>query len=181
MAIREIQDQPADLIRRYRVLCEASGIARASRVPLALAVQSELADLQRQITRLLADSTPSAGGPVDLPRQREVAPAAPRALTSVPRPSPEPETVEEAPATRPEDLTATIFTDGAAEGNPGPGGYCALVRIPGRPDRELSGSSIHTTNNKMELSAAIAGLRAAADAGIAGVTVISDSEYLVKG
>lgn len=78
-------------------------------------------------------------------------------------------------------LSATIFTDGAAEGNPGPGGYCAIVRVPGRPDRELSGSSIHTTNNKMELTAAIAGLRAAIDAGADDITVVTDSEYLVKG
>jgi ribonuclease HI len=76
---------------------------------------------------------------------------------------------------------ATIFTDGAAEGNPGPGGYCAIVRIPGRPDRELSGSSIHTTNNKMELSAAIAGLKAVAETGATEIRVIADSEYLVKG
>ena len=177
MAIREIEDRPADLIRRYRTLCEASGIARASRVPLAPAVQSELIDLQRQLTKLLGAATSEAGGPADRSPLRETVKASPRVLTPVPRPEP----AEEAPLAGPEEQAATIFTDGSAEGNPGPGGYCALVRIPGRPDRELSGSSIHTTNNKMELSAAIAGLRAVADAGVASVTIISDSEYLVKG
>ena len=78
-------------------------------------------------------------------------------------------------------LPAVVFTDGSAEGNPGPGGYCALVRIPGRPDRELSGGTAHTTNNKMELTAAIVGLRTAIEAGATEVTVYSDSEYLVKG
>jgi ribonuclease HI len=76
---------------------------------------------------------------------------------------------------------ATVFTDGSAEGNPGPGGYCAIVRVPGLPDRELSGGTNHTTNNKMELTAAIVGVRAALDAGARRVTVVSDSEYLVKG
>lgn len=76
---------------------------------------------------------------------------------------------------------AIVFTDGAAEGNPGPGGYCAIVRIPGRPDRELSGAEPHTTNNKMELTAAIVGLKAAIEAGAADVEVLSDSEYVIKG
>jgi ribonuclease HI len=76
---------------------------------------------------------------------------------------------------------AMVFTDGSAEGNPGPGGFCAIVRVPGLPDRELSGGTNHTTNNKMELAAAIVGVRAALDAGASHVTVVSDSEYMVKG
>jgi ribonuclease HI len=78
-------------------------------------------------------------------------------------------------------MGATVFTDGSAEGNPGPGGFGAIVRIPGLPDRELSGGTNHTTNNKMELTAAIVGVRAALDAGAKQITVKSDSEYLVKG
>ncbi|HEX5414862.1 MAG TPA: ribonuclease HI [Chloroflexota bacterium] len=74
-----------------------------------------------------------------------------------------------------------VFTDGSAEGNPGPGGYCALVRVPGQPDRELSGGARHTTNNQMELTAAIVGLQAAVAEGAGAITVITDSEYLVKG
>jgi len=51
----------------------------------------------------------------------------------------------------------------------------------GRPDRELSGGTNHTTNNKMELTAALVGVRYAVDSGAEDITVISDSEYLVKG
>ncbi len=179
MAIHEIQDRPADLIRRYRTLCEANGIARASRVPLAPAAESELIDLQRHLMKLLGAPAVEARGSADPPRSR--VPASGEATSRPPASPPLAESAAGPTASSSEKLTATIYTDGAAEGNPGPGGYCALVRIPGRPDRELSGSSIHTTNNKMELSAAIAGLRAVADAGIAELTVISDSEYLIKG
>src|SRR5438105_8725927 len=80
-----------------------------------------------------------------------------------------------------ESTRALVFTDGAAEGNPGPGGYCAIVRMSGRPDRELSGGTIHATNNQMELTAAIVGLREALAAGAGDVTVHADSEYVVKG
>lgn len=173
MTLVERPARATDLLRRYRQLCEASGIARASRLPLAPPLQEELATLQERLLALLNQNSRA----VLLARESE-GPA------PVPTPStPEPVSLPPAnpgppPAAKP---AAIVFTDGAAEGNPGPGGYCAIVRIPGYPDRELSGSSIHTTNNKMELAAAIAGLRAVADAGIADVTVISDSEYLIKG
>ena len=52
-----------------------------------------------------------------------------------------------------------MFTDGACRGNPGPGGWAALLRI-GDKERELSGGETMTTNNRMELTAAIEGLRA---------------------
>jgi ribonuclease HI len=52
-----------------------------------------------------------------------------------------------------------IFTDGACSGNPGPGGWAAILRI-GTRERELSGGDPATTNNRMELMAAIAGLEA---------------------
>ena len=169
MVVEAIQERPEDLIRRYRTLCEASGIARANRVQLARPLQAELANLQRRLLTLLgADESDES----EEPREVNAVPT-----SSAPEPVPFPAPAAPQAATP----SATIFTDGAAEGNPGPGGYCAIVRIPGRPDRELSGSSIHTTNNKMELSAAIAGLRAAVDAGISDLTVFSDSEYLVKG
>src|SRR5258708_7285197 len=125
-----------DLLRRYRTLCEASGIARANRLPLAAAVLAEIADLEESLIALLA---PLSG------RTREP-PGHPSPLASTSATSAE---------------TATVFTDGAAEGNPGPGGYCAILRIPGRPDRELSGAEPHSTNNKMELMAAIVGLKSA--------------------
>lgn len=186
MATHEIDERPSNLLQRYRTLCEASGIARANRVPLAPAVQAELSELQRRLVTLLSGEPAPAPDARETAKRREPTKSQPpRHLKPVP-----PVDVDDAetvaaevadtPA-EPEKLSATIFTDGASEGNPGPGGYCAIVRIPGRPDRELSGSSIHTTNNKMELSAAIAGLRAVVDAGINDVTVVSDSEYLIKG
>ena len=52
-----------------------------------------------------------------------------------------------------------IFTDGACRGNPGPGGWAAIVRSRGR-EKELSGGEAATTNNRMELKAAIEGLNA---------------------
>lgn len=55
--------------------------------------------------------------------------------------------------------TVIIFTDGACKGNPGPGGWGAILRHNGRL-REISGSDAHTTNNRMELQAAIAALAA---------------------
>ena len=53
----------------------------------------------------------------------------------------------------------TIFTDGACSGNPGPGGWGAILRF-GEVEKELKGGEAHTTNNRMELMAAIQGLEA---------------------
>jgi ribonuclease HI len=183
MVVDDLEGRPNDLIQRYRTLCEASGIARANRVPLAPSAQAELSDLQRRLLALLAAESSVERGATEPIKKRDQTNVQPsRLLRPVPKPVDEVagESEEDAPAV-PKKLSAIIFTDGAAEGNPGPGGYCAIVRIPGRPDRELSGSSIHTTNNKMELTAAIAGLRAAVEAGIEDIIVVSDSEYLVKG
>ena len=52
-----------------------------------------------------------------------------------------------------------VFTDGAAKGNPGPGGWGAIVVTPDQHVTELGGGSPHTTNNKMELGGAIAALQ----------------------
>lgn len=74
--------------------------------------------------------------------------------------------------------TAEIFCDGACSGNPGPGGYACIVRLDGT-ERELTGGAELTTNNKMELMAAIVGLESLPCP--AQVKVISDSQYLIKG
>lgn len=69
----------------------------------------------------------------------------------------------------------TIYTDGACSGNPGPGGWCAVLRF-GEHEKLISGGSADTTNNKMELTAVIEGLRALKRP--CDVTVITDSKYV---
>jgi ribonuclease HI len=77
------------------------------------------------------------------------------------------------------DLTkVTMWTDGACVGNPGPGGYAAVLRC-GEHRREVSGGVRRTTNNRMELLAVIAGLRALKYR--CAVTVHSDARYVVDG
>lgn len=70
-----------------------------------------------------------------------------------------------------------IFTDGAAQGNPGPGGYGTILRY-GEHEKELSQGFRLTTNNRMELWAVIAGLEAIKKEGIP-VAIVSDSKYVV--
>ncbi len=72
----------------------------------------------------------------------------------------------------------TVFTDGACSGNPGPGGWGAILRYR-QTERELSGGEKNTTNNRMELTAAIMALSALKEP--CKVTLISDSKYLVDG
>lgn len=76
------------------------------------------------------------------------------------------------------DDRVEIFTDGACSGNPGPGGWAALLRWRGQ-ERELSGAAATTTNNIMELTAVIAALEALKRP--MAVTVFSDSRYLKDG
>ncbi len=73
-----------------------------------------------------------------------------------------------------------VFTDGAAKGNPGPGGWGAIVVTPGHHVTELGGGSPHTTNNKMELGGAIAALRHVADRP-EPVAIYTDSTYVIQG
>ena len=68
-----------------------------------------------------------------------------------------------------------LFTDGACSGNPGPGGWGAILRFGGR-EKELSGGEPQTTNNRMELMAAIAGLEALNRP--CRIELYSDSKYL---
>jgi len=71
-----------------------------------------------------------------------------------------------------------LFTDGACLGNPGPGGWAALLRA-GPHERELSGGEAQTTNNRMELMAAIAGLEALKRP--CTVDLTTDSQYVKRG
>ncbi|MDD2829533.1 MAG: ribonuclease HI [Sulfuricurvum sp.] len=74
--------------------------------------------------------------------------------------------------------TITLFSDGSALGNPGPGGYGAILRF-GEIEKIVSGGEVHTTNNRMELLGVIEGLRALKEP--CDVTIISDSSYVIRG
>ena len=71
-----------------------------------------------------------------------------------------------------------IATDGACKGNPGPGGWGALLRV-GGSEKELSGGDAHTTNNRMELTAAIEALNALTRP--CSVKLSTDSKYVMDG
>lgn len=74
--------------------------------------------------------------------------------------------------------TVTIYTDGACSGNPGPGGWGAILRY-GRYKKELSGGEEQTTNNRMELTGVIAALEALTEP--CEVELWSDSRYVIDG
>ena len=89
------------------------------------------------------------------------------------RPAPPPETPVEARAGE-----ALVWTDGACRGNPGPGGWAAVVVPPGGgPHVELSGGDRHTTNNRMEYTAALEGLRSLPDG--SDVLIVTDSRLML--
>jgi ribonuclease HI len=72
----------------------------------------------------------------------------------------------------------SVFTDGACQGNPGPGGWAAILHYQGR-EKEIYGCAPETTNNRMELSAAIESLRLLKEP--CEVEITTDSEYLKNG
>ncbi len=76
------------------------------------------------------------------------------------------------------EVRVEIFTDGACSGNPGPGGWGAVLRFKG-VEKELSGAEPHTTNNRMEMMAAIAALEALKRP--SRVDLTTDSSYLRDG
>jgi ribonuclease HI len=80
--------------------------------------------------------------------------------------------------TQPNEQVVEIFTDGACSGNPGPGGWAALLRYKG-VEKELSGGEPRTTNNRMEMIAAIKALEALTKP--SKVRITTDSQYLMKG
>jgi ribonuclease HI len=71
-----------------------------------------------------------------------------------------------------------IFCDGACSGNPGPGGYGAILRYNGH-EKEIRGGEVLTTNNRMEMTAVIEALRLLTRP--CRIAVVTDSQYLVKG
>ena len=74
--------------------------------------------------------------------------------------------------------TVTLYTDGACSGNPGPGGWGAILEYMGH-EKEMSGGEDNTTNNRMELTAVIRGLMALKEPCI--VELYSDSKYVIDG
>ena len=74
--------------------------------------------------------------------------------------------------------TVTVYTDGACSGNPGPGGWGAILRY-GTAEKELSGGEAHTTNNRMELTGVIRALEALKEPCV--VELWSDSQYVING
>ena len=74
--------------------------------------------------------------------------------------------------------TVEIYTDGACSGNPGPGGWGAILRY-GKHEKELSGGDTETTNNRMELTATIESLKALKKR--SNVELYTDSTYVQKG
>lgn len=72
----------------------------------------------------------------------------------------------------------SLFTDGACKGNPGPGGWAALLKM-GPHEKELVGGEPHTTNNRMEMTAILEGLRALKAP--CDVTIHTDSRYVIDG
>ena len=74
--------------------------------------------------------------------------------------------------------TVTLYTDGACSGNPGPGGWGAILSYNG-VEKELSGGDANTTNNRMELLAVISGLEALKET--CRVDLYSDSKYVIDG
>ena len=74
--------------------------------------------------------------------------------------------------------TVTLYTDGACFGNPGPGGWGAILEYQGT-EKELSGGESSTTNNRMELTAVIEGLSALKEPCV--VELYSDSKYVIDG
>ena len=79
---------------------------------------------------------------------------------------------------KPDANRVELFTDGACLGNPGPGGWGALLRF-GTREKELSGGEAHSTNNRMELMAAIAGLETLKRP--CDVVLTTDSQYVKRG
>jgi len=99
------------------------------------------------------------------------------AMSSASRSAATPPPVQRTPAADSLPLVE-IFADGACSGNPGPGGWGTILRS-GDREKELSGYAAETTNNRMEMTAAIAGLAALTRP--CRVRLTTDSEYLKKG
>lgn len=75
---------------------------------------------------------------------------------------------------------ATIYTDGSCLSNPGPGGWSAIILRDNSEPQEISGGTVSTTNNRMELIAVVEAIKTISPI-TAPVTIISDSQYVING
>jgi ribonuclease HI len=75
----------------------------------------------------------------------------------------------------------SIYTDGACSGNPGPGGWGVVIYFADHSRHEMGGASNQTTNNRMEMQAAIAALEFVNDLSQTNIPLFTDSEYVLKG
>lgn len=80
-----------------------------------------------------------------------------------------------------ESTSVLIFTDGACTGNPGPGGWASIVALPQGTVHELGGGVRETTNNRMEMAAAIRALAMLDNLAACSVVLYTDSTYLIRG
>jgi ribonuclease HI len=190
--------KPLDLLARYRLLCERMGACRATDTALPRELRDQLSRIEGELqTRLWLATAGGSGSPdpekpARSPRST-TSPAAPPTGRTAPSNGTDPTGAAAARRVKgihldgPElaplapSRTATVYCDGACLGNPGPGGYGVLVRVPGQPERTLSAGKARTTNNEMELTGAVEGLKLAVSLGAKEINVVSDSEYLVKG
>ncbi len=191
-----------DLLARYRLLCENAGACRATDTPFPRELRDQLQSVESELqTRLWLATVGTPGAlmsekPAGSPRASGSSVASRSAKSASSEASPLSSSAAHTRDSRvvesaaPDDLTmaplspsdaAVVYCDGACQGNPGPGGYGVLVRVPGRPERTLSNGKSRTTNNEMELTGAVEGLKLAISMGSTEITVVSDSEYLVKG
>ena len=82
----------------------------------------------------------------------------------------------------PDEPEVVLYTDGACRGNPGPGGWAAILKHSATGKvRKLTGGSPQTTNNRMELTAVIEGLKAIDSSKPLRIHLVSDSEYVLRG
>jgi ribonuclease HI len=181
---------PKQLLTQYRQLCKALGAAQATGTSVTRETIQQIAHIEAELqTRLwLAANGDGASSQATVTGPKSPTTSDKRQVTKTQ--APEPRTQSQIDATHHSSLithhsdtsgTATVYSDGACIGNPGPGGYGAIVRVPGHPEKTLSDGKARTTNNEMEMTGAIEGLKAAVSLGAGDVTVFTDSEYLVKG
>ena len=184
---------PLHLLTQYREMCKALGTAQATGAPVPRATLQQLARIEAELKTRLWLAAQNGDQPSAVSKQQSVISYQSSAISgpgasptqnselitqnsSLSPQSPSPTTHH--PTTR---GMAMVYSDGACIGNPGPGGYGAIVRVAGRPEKVVSDGKERTTNNEMEMTGAVEGLRAAISLGAMEITIVSDSEYLVKG